>query len=732
MRYLCFIMCLPLLLVVIISGLNAQIVDLPYYQNFDSVTVPELPDAWQSTVPSLDANIRTDTINPQSNPNCLRIYSGASANGLMQVILPEQQNPALMNSLRLRLWVRSSSATAILSFGVMSDPSVSATYSQVQTIQPGTVWKEHILNLSTYTGNGKYITLRSTPSGQNTYFFIDNVVVESIPQNDLAVVSLTGNNTPSLNYANTYHAEIKNYGLSTQSNYQVKLYGLGDTELASVTGGSINTGATAMINLSWTPTTTGMNVLYATVMLNADEFPYNNSSNAIEVSVMQNIAIPPLQPTSEERYPLDFFYKNSLCQYTLLPGDFSYPPVSGMITSIELINNFIDNIVGTPCKIWMGTTTQVDLTYGWIPTSQMTLVFDGLNNYPSGVNNIRYQLIAPFPYNNGQNLVIMFYRPMDISFYSSFDKFECRPGSTNRTRRVFSDSTVFDPNNPTNTQMELSNLIPVTRVYMYPALLGNVSGIVRDNLNAPITGVTVKLGSLTTQTNADGSYSFLGAAAGEKELSFSKTGYYAYTQNVVVSPIQTQLIDMVLYRQMGSLYAYVVNSSGVPIQGATIQINGQNNLTDANGECRLDLPAGSYTLTVSKIGMLTQNIESLIIAAEHITYQLVMLLTESAIDDPSTPELSNMLLNCYPNPFRESASISYQLKQAENVNLSIYNIKGQLIRTMISSTQSPGTYSLTWDGKDTNGRDASNGIYFYRLQAGSFVSSKRLVKLSSQ
>ncbi|GAB1468169.1 hypothetical protein MASR2M64_08770 [Candidatus Cloacimonadota bacterium] len=731
MKLSCFKMCLPLLLISMFTGLYAQIVDLPYYQDFDSVTVPELPQAWQATIPSLDANIRTDTINPQSSPNCLRIYSGASANGIMQVILPEQQNPALMNTLRLRLWVRSSSATAILSFGVMSDPSIPATYSQVQTIQPGTVWQEQILNLSTYTGSGKYIALRCTPSGQNTYFFIDNVALESIPQNDLAVVSLTGNNTPSLNYANTYHAEIKNYGLNSQTNYQIKLYGLGDTELASVAGSSINTGATAMINLSWTPTTTGMNVLYAAVMLNADEFPYNNSSNAIEVSVMQNIAIPPLQPTNEERFPLDFFYKNSLCQYTLLPSDFSYPPVSGMITSIELVNNFSSNIVNTPCKIWMGTTTQVDLPNSWIPTSQMTLVFDGMNNYPSGINNIRYQLNTPFPYNNGQNLVFMFYRPMDNTIYSSFDKFECRPGSSNRTRRVFSDTTVFDPNNPTNTQIALSNLIPLTRVYMYPALLGNVSGIVRDNLNMPIAGVTVKLGALTTQTNADGSYSFLGAAAGEKELSFNKTGYYAYTQNVMVSPIQTQLVDMVLYRQMGSLYAYVVNSSGVPIQGATIQINEQNNLTDENGECRLDLPAGSYTLTVSKIGMLTQNIESLIIAAEHITYQQVMLLNESAIDDPATPELSNLLINCYPNPFRESTCINYRLKQAGKVNLSIYNIKGQLIRTMLSSTQSPGTYSLNWDGKDTNGRDASNGIYFYRLQAGSFVSSKRLVKLGS-
>ncbi|MCK9310252.1 MAG: carboxypeptidase regulatory-like domain-containing protein [Candidatus Cloacimonetes bacterium] len=731
MKLSCFKMCLPLLLISMFTGLYAQIVDLPYYQDFDSLTVPELPQAWQATVPSLDANIRTDTINPQSSPNCLRIYSGASANGIMQVILPEQQNPALMNTLRLRLWVRSSSATAILSFGVMSDPSIPATYSQVQTIQPGTVWQEQILNLSTYTGSGKYIALRCTPSGQNTYFFIDNVALESIPQNDLAVVSLTGNNTPSLNYANTYHAEIKNYGLNSQTNYQIKLYGLGDTELASVAGSSINTGATAMINLSWTPTTTGMNVLYAAVMLNADEFPYNNSSNAIEVSVMQNIAIPPLQPTNEERFPLDFFYKNSLCQYTLLPSDFSYPPVSGMITSIELVNNFSSNIVNTPCKIWMGTTTQVDLPNSWIPTSQMTLVFDGMNNYPSGINNIRYQLNTPFPYNNGQNLVFMFYRPMDNTIYSSFDKFECRPGSSNRTRRVFSDTTVFDPNNPTNTQIALSNLIPLTRVYMYPALLGNVSGIVRDNLNMPIAGVTVKLGALTTQTNADGSYSFLGAAAGEKELSFNKTGYYAYTQNVMVSPIQTQLVDMVLYRQMGSLYAYVVNSSGVPIQGATIQINEQNNLTDENGECRLDLPAGSYTLTVSKIGMLTQNIESLIIAPEHTTYQQVMLLNESAIDDPATPELSNLLINCYPNPFRESTCINYRLKQVGKVNLSIYNIKGQLIRTMLSSTQSPGTYSLTWDGKDTNGHEASDGIYFYRLQTGSFVSSKRLVKLGS-
>jgi flagellar hook assembly protein FlgD len=70
----------------------------------------------------------------------------------------------------------------------------------------------------------------------------------------------------------------------------------------------------------------------------------------------------------------------------------------------------------------------------------------------------------------------------------------------------------------------------------------------------------------------------------------------------------------------------------------------------------------------------------------------------------------------YPNPFNPSTTIRYHLQQATHVELSIYNIQGQHIQTLVRSYQTGGDYSIQWDGK-VNGITATSGVYFARLSA---------------
>jgi len=85
----------------------------------------------------------------------------------------------------------------------------------------------------------------------------------------------------------------------------------------------------------------------------------------------------------------------------------------------------------------------------------------------------------------------------------------------------------------------------------------------------------------------------------------------------------------------------------------------------------------------------------------------------------------------YPNPFNPETNISYQLPEAAQVTIRIYNLLGQNIRTLVSANQSAGKYTETWDGKDNRGRDVSSGIYVYRLNAISknqtFTRAKKLM-----
>jgi len=82
-----------------------------------------------------------------------------------------------------------------------------------------------------------------------------------------------------------------------------------------------------------------------------------------------------------------------------------------------------------------------------------------------------------------------------------------------------------------------------------------------------------------------------------------------------------------------------------------------------------------------------------------------------------------------PNPFNPSTSISYDLPRASNVQLEIYNVLGQKVRTLVSGYQEAGSQSIIWDGADNTGSSVASGVYFYRINAGEFNATKKMMML---
>ena len=89
-------------------------------------------------------------------------------------------------------------------------------------------------------------------------------------------------------------------------------------------------------------------------------------------------------------------------------------------------------------------------------------------------------------------------------------------------------------------------------------------------------------------------------------------------------------------------------------------------------------------------------------------------------------EMSN-----YPNPFNPITAISYRLpSNTKNVIIEIYNLKGQLVQTLIPfPSRGLGTSEVVWDGKDETGRILSNGIYFYKLTADKKETIKKMIMM---
>jgi len=91
----------------------------------------------------------------------------------------------------------------------------------------------------------------------------------------------------------------------------------------------------------------------------------------------------------------------------------------------------------------------------------------------------------------------------------------------------------------------------------------------------------------------------------------------------------------------------------------------------------------------------------------------------------------------YPNPFgrlpfsrherSSGTTIKYALPEAALVQLRIYDVLGQVVRTLVSQSQKAGVHTVIWNGRKDDGSPAVSGVYFYRLEAGKFKKTNKLI-----
>jgi hypothetical protein len=92
-------------------------------------------------------------------------------------------------------------------------------------------------------------------------------------------------------------------------------------------------------------------------------------------------------------------------------------------------------------------------------------------------------------------------------------------------------------------------------------------------------------------------------------------------------------------------------------------------------------------------------------------------------------KLNFFLSQNYPNPFNSGTNITYSIDRGGHVILEIYNILGQLVRTLVNEVQQPGVYTIYWDGRDENGRSLPSGVYFYRIEVNRFIKTRKMLMI---
>ena len=109
---------------------------------------------------------------------------------------------------------------------------------------------------------------------------------------------------------------------------------------------------------------------------------------------------------------------------------------------------------------------------------------------------------------------------------------------------------------------------------------------------------------------------------------------------------------------------------------------------------------------------------------------LVLVKSSSDVfDKPKETSFEITLSQNYPNPFNVRTEISLELSEEGEVSLKVYNLVGQVVRTLTNQKMNPGRYLFFWDGTDQNGREVASGIYFVQLISKNLMTTRKMVLL---
>jgi hypothetical protein len=105
---------------------------------------------------------------------------------------------------------------------------------------------------------------------------------------------------------------------------------------------------------------------------------------------------------------------------------------------------------------------------------------------------------------------------------------------------------------------------------------------------------------------------------------------------------------------------------------------------------------------------------------------LVLDLSQTGVQDGAMP-LALALRQNYPNPFREGTTIAFGLPQPADVRVDVYTVAGRRVTTLVNGELPGGWHSARWNGRDVSGNEVAAGMYFYRIEAGNKVASRKMI-----
>lgn len=438
--------------------------DNPYTENFDAIAVGAMPANWTLFESHTGADARGwkagENIVANSLPNAAVVYYHSSYAKDEWMITPPLaleggQLYTLSFAMKAPGWQGAPEALKV-HFGT------EATIAGMTANTP--LWDNNNITQAEFTT----LLLPFTPATTGTYYFgwhaysnadndfvaVDDISLFIPADTDIALSGFTGDTLAMVASPANYNVSVANLGANDINAYTITIKD--QVTLMPLATASITTpllaGNTATHELSWTPATEGDFAIIAEVSADGDLVPANNSSAPILVTVYpetMNILYvgDPASTLGTSAYPFDMYYEDFVAETVYLASEIQ--ATSGTIEALIYTNSFT-SAQTRQIQIWMQNTTAEDLSAGWLPWADYSLVFDGEIDFAAGMNYIQIP-ITPFSY-TGNNLAIRTSRTwMGEWTQDNLWLVTPDPAGRIRTRYQREDSEFVDHTNPTGT-----------------------------------------------------------------------------------------------------------------------------------------------------------------------------------------------------------------------------------------------------------------------------------------
>jgi NAD(P)H-hydrate repair Nnr-like enzyme with NAD(P)H-hydrate dehydratase domain len=418
------------------------IAEAPYFEGFEDDVSQGIPLGWMSIVESTSSYTSVGVYEAEAyeGENSLKMYNSSDLSASIMAVLPQIDNMTR----RMKFFAKCSSSDAKIIVGYLTDISDYTTFTEIETVDLSSDYQEYSVDLE-LSRTVRYLALKHATVETYQTIYIDNVLVEDIPENEPTVATLLA----PVNNANNVAINTNltwEYGINTVA---VNLYLSDDMdEVAEHSENSL-----VLVNQNLTSYTVDLeewtSYYWRIGSLNSDGYEVLSDIYSFS-TVLPNGFIQIGSGTETNRYlPMEPWYG-----YTISQSIYDQELINVDDQRIEQISYYYngnsawteDNI-----QVYLGYTELDEFTDSdsWLPHSDLVLVYDGPFTVPAVEGWVSISLDNPFNYNNEDNLVVAF-EANTPGYTQSSDEFFCTATTGNKSIYQYSDTVNSDFINPVN------------------------------------------------------------------------------------------------------------------------------------------------------------------------------------------------------------------------------------------------------------------------------------------